>query len=109
MHFITFSRKMGTNGSEIARQVANKLGYQFYDTEAIEKTAREMGFLVLSSSLCKKERGDLLAFRIQVKEKRKENSFHTISINKDPQLFITNLLLLIFLLSPPLKTFIAPC
>lgn len=45
MHFITFSRKMGANGTEIARQVAEKLGYHFYDTEAIEKTAREMGFL----------------------------------------------------------------
>jgi cytidylate kinase len=45
MYFITFSRKMGTNGTEIARQVANKLGYQFYDTEAIENMAREMGFL----------------------------------------------------------------
>jgi cytidylate kinase len=45
MHFITFSRKMGTNGTEIARQVANKLAYQFYDTEAIENAAREMGFL----------------------------------------------------------------
>lgn len=45
MYFITFSRKMGTNGTEIARRVANKLGYQFYDTEAIENGAREMGFL----------------------------------------------------------------
>ena len=45
MHFITFSRKMGTNATEIARQVAEKLGYTFYDTEAIEKAAREMGFL----------------------------------------------------------------
>ena len=45
MHFITFSRKMGTNGTEIARQVAEKLGYHFYDTEAIERAAREMGFL----------------------------------------------------------------
>jgi cytidylate kinase len=45
MHFITFSRKMGTNGTEIARQVAEKLGYHFYDTEAIESAAREMGFL----------------------------------------------------------------
>jgi cytidylate kinase len=45
MYFITFSRKMGTNGTEIARQVANKLRYQFYDTEAIENAAREMGFL----------------------------------------------------------------
>jgi cytidylate kinase len=44
MHFITFSRKMGTNGTEIARQVAEKMGYDFYDTEAIEKAAREMGF-----------------------------------------------------------------
>lgn len=36
---------MGTNGTEIARQVAEKLGYDFYDTEAIEKAAEEMGFL----------------------------------------------------------------
>jgi len=45
MYFITFSRKMGTNGSEIARRIADQLGYDFYDTEAIENTAREMGFL----------------------------------------------------------------
>ena len=45
MYFITFSRKMGTNGSEIARRVADQLGYNLYDTEAIENTAREMGFL----------------------------------------------------------------
>ena len=45
MYFITFSRKMGTDGSEIARRVANQLGYNFYDTDAIENTAREMGFL----------------------------------------------------------------
>jgi cytidylate kinase len=45
MHFITFSRKMGANGTEIAKQVADKMGYDFYDTEAIERTAREMGFL----------------------------------------------------------------
>lgn len=45
MHFITFSEKMGTNGTEIAKQVATKLGYKFFDTEAIENAAREMGFL----------------------------------------------------------------
>ena len=45
MYFITFSRKMGTNGTEIARRVADQLGYGFYDTEAIENTAREMGIL----------------------------------------------------------------
>ena len=45
MYVITFTRKMGTNGSEIARRVANELQYGLYDTEAIEATAREMGFL----------------------------------------------------------------
>ena len=45
MYFITFTRKMGANGSEIARRVANELRYSLYDTEAIENTAREMGFL----------------------------------------------------------------
>jgi cytidylate kinase len=45
MHFITFSRKMGTNGTEIAKQVATNLGYKFFDTEAIDNAAREMGFL----------------------------------------------------------------
>jgi predicted RNA binding protein YcfA (HicA-like mRNA interferase family) len=45
MCFITFSRKMGTNGHEIARRVADQLGYKLYDTEAIENAAREMGFL----------------------------------------------------------------
>jgi cytidylate kinase len=45
MYFITFSEKMGSNGSEIALRVAEQLGYSFYDTEAIENAAREMGFL----------------------------------------------------------------
>lgn len=45
MYFITFTRKMGTNGSEIAMRVADQLQYKLYDTEAIENTAREMGFL----------------------------------------------------------------
>jgi len=45
MFFITFSRKMGTNGSEVARRVADQLGYKLYDTEDIENAAREMGFL----------------------------------------------------------------
>ena len=45
MYFITFSRKMGTNGQGIATRVAEQLGYNLYDTKAIENTAREMGFL----------------------------------------------------------------
>jgi len=45
MNFITFSEKMATNGSEIARGVSDQLGYRFYDAEAIESAAQEMGFL----------------------------------------------------------------
>jgi cytidylate kinase len=45
MKWITVSRKMGTNGSQIARQVAQELGYRFYDTEAINDTARDTGVL----------------------------------------------------------------
>ena len=45
MYFITLTRKMGTHGSAIARRVADELQYNLYDTEAIENTARELGFL----------------------------------------------------------------
>ena len=45
MKWITFSRKMGTNGSEVARRVASELGYRFYDTKAINHMAQELGFL----------------------------------------------------------------
>ena len=36
MHYITCTRKIGAGGTEIARQVAERLGYRLYDTEAIE-------------------------------------------------------------------------
>ncbi|MGO9122021.1 MAG: cytidylate kinase family protein [Syntrophales bacterium] len=45
MYYITFSRKMGTGGTEIAKLVAKELKYAFYDTEDIERKAEEMGFL----------------------------------------------------------------
>jgi cytidylate kinase len=45
MYLITISGKMGANGREIARQVAQQLDFKLYDTEAIEKAAQEMGFL----------------------------------------------------------------
>lgn len=45
MYYVTFSRKMGTRGTEIAKLVAKELQYAFYDTEDIEKAARDMGFL----------------------------------------------------------------
>ncbi len=38
---------------------------------------------LMSSILCKKQREDLLAFRIQVKENSIENPFHTTSVSKD--------------------------
>ncbi len=44
MHFITFSRRYGAGGGEVARRVAEKMGYKFYDTDAIEYKAGELGF-----------------------------------------------------------------
>ena len=41
-------------------------------------------FWELASSVCKKERGYLFAFRIVVIEYCIENSFHTSSVTKDP-------------------------
>lgn len=45
MKWITVSRKMGTHGSDIAKRVASELGYRFYDTEAINQMAQELGVL----------------------------------------------------------------
>jgi cytidylate kinase len=45
MKWITVSRKMGTHGSEIAKRVAGELGYRFYDTQAINDMAQELGVL----------------------------------------------------------------
>lgn len=45
MSFVTVSRKMGTKGTEVAKQVAKELRYSFYDTADIEEKAEEMGFL----------------------------------------------------------------
>jgi cytidylate kinase len=45
MKWITVSRKTGTRGSELARQVASQLGYQLYDTKAINRMAQELGVL----------------------------------------------------------------
>lgn len=44
MYFITFSEKLGSQGRDVAKRVSDQLGYHFYDTEAIENTAKEMGF-----------------------------------------------------------------
>ena len=45
MKWVTFSRKMGTNGTEVARRVASELGYPLYDTKAINHMAEELGVL----------------------------------------------------------------
>jgi cytidylate kinase len=45
MSLITFSRELGSNGTEIARQVSDKMGCKCFDTEAIEAMAQELGFL----------------------------------------------------------------
>jgi cytidylate kinase len=44
MHFITFSRTLGSQGTLIARRVADAMGYAFNDTEAIDRGASVMGF-----------------------------------------------------------------
>lgn len=44
MHFITFSRRYGAGAGQIAKKVAEKMGYKLYDTDAIEYTAGELGF-----------------------------------------------------------------
>ncbi len=45
MKFITISRQLGTGGAEIARQVAERLGYKLHDTASIDHVAKEMGFI----------------------------------------------------------------
>jgi cytidylate kinase len=45
MDFVTVSRELGSGGADIAKQLANKLGYNFVDTQAIDDMAREMGIL----------------------------------------------------------------
>ncbi len=41
---ITIGRTYGSGGRLIGREVANKLGYAFYDKELIELAAKECGF-----------------------------------------------------------------
>ena len=41
---ITISREFGSGGRTIGKEVAEKLGYAYYDRELIEKTAEETGF-----------------------------------------------------------------
>ena len=41
---ITISREFGSGGRSIGREVANKLGIPFYDSELVEKIALESGF-----------------------------------------------------------------
>ncbi|MDO4300586.1 MAG: cytidylate kinase-like family protein [Clostridia bacterium] len=41
---ITISRQFGSGGRTIGKKTAEKLGYEFYDKEIIEKVAEESGF-----------------------------------------------------------------
>jgi cytidylate kinase len=45
MYFITVSELLGTNGEQIAREVAKLLGYTYYGEEELLKAADQMGFL----------------------------------------------------------------
>lgn len=41
---ITISRQFGSGGRSIAKAVAEKLGYAYYDSELVERVAKETGF-----------------------------------------------------------------
>ncbi|MBR2419074.1 MAG: cytidylate kinase-like family protein, partial [Clostridia bacterium] len=41
---ITISRQFGSGGRSIGKAVAEKLGYDYYDSELVEKVAKETGF-----------------------------------------------------------------
>lgn len=41
---ITVSRQFGSGGRSIAKLVADKLGYEYYDSELVERVAKETGF-----------------------------------------------------------------
>ncbi len=43
-NIITISREFGSGGRTIGKMVAEKLGYDYYDKELIEKVAQESGF-----------------------------------------------------------------
>lgn len=43
-NIITITREFGSGGRTIGRAVADALGYDFYDWNLVEKTARESGF-----------------------------------------------------------------
>ncbi|MGQ9647149.1 MAG: cytidylate kinase family protein [Thermodesulfobacteriota bacterium] len=45
MYFVTISEMPGVHGEEIARQVAQELGYTYYGEAELFKVADEMGFL----------------------------------------------------------------
>jgi len=44
MYFITISELFGTDGQQIAREVAKSLNYTYYGEEELLKAADQMGF-----------------------------------------------------------------
>jgi hypothetical protein len=45
MYFITISELFGTNGDQIAKEVAKSLNYTYYGEDELLKAADQMGFL----------------------------------------------------------------
>lgn len=41
---ITVSRQFGSGGRSIGKEIAEKLGFDYYDSELVEKVAKETGF-----------------------------------------------------------------
>jgi cytidylate kinase len=62
MYFITISELFGTNGDQIAQEVAKSLNYTYYGEEELLKAADQMGFLTDLQELDEKSPGLLERF-----------------------------------------------
>lgn len=63
-YVITISRQFGSMGRTIAKQMAEKLGIEFYDRDIVEETAKRMG-LPVSVINAKEENANSIYFRRQ--------------------------------------------
>lgn len=63
-YVITISRQFGSMGRTIAKQMAEKLGIEFYDRDIVEETAKRMG-LPVSVISAKEENANSIYFRRQ--------------------------------------------
>ena len=63
-YVVTVSRQFGSMGRTIAKQMAEKLGIEFYDRDIVEETAKRMG-LPVSVISQKEENANSIYFKRQ--------------------------------------------